>query len=402
MSHNTFAATNLVAARAASRSILKILGTGLMFLLLTHLPAFADHVHLLSEDKYAHWSDTDLTALTGGPDSVWALAAFYTTPNYQLHVYYNDGNTGDVHELFYDDPNWSDTDLSALTGAPPDEGFISGFSIDNLQYVFYVDVNGHVQELNYNNENWTATDLTALVGGPGVQGADSGLLAFATKPNNQFHVYYTPVTLDLDELYFDGTSWSNSDLTSTYLHGDNCLLSHHIAGFAVENEQHLFCVGFGSLSKHDLLHIYYNNATWVKEDISVKTGVGKMYPNAGVAGFKVPGESQFEVYSFTENAHVNQFTHVENPAQWTDYDLSAGIGASGDGFGGGMVAIPADGSYNVYYAPDGEVYQLFYYDSSWSVNDLTGGTGSADPSADMAGFVIPVTGLQYIFYMSTD
>jgi hypothetical protein len=397
MSQNILAVAG--AARPASRSTVKILVTSLLFLLLTHLPAFADHVHQLSF-RSGTWFDTDLTALTNGPDASRApMIAFYTTPNDQFHVYYSDTNPGDVHQLYFNGSGWSDQDLSAIYGAPPDVGGMAGFSIGNLQYVFYVDANNHVQELNYNNDTWVVTDLTAQTGGPNASWA-SDLRAFVT-PGNQLHLYYTDNALDLNQLYFNGTSWSTQDLSSTYLRGAGCQNSSHIAGFAVENEQHLFCIGFGKHSKEDLLHIYYNNATWVWEDISTKTGDVKMYKYTGLDAFKVPNQSQFEVYAIAGNNHVNQYTHTENPAQWTDYDLSAGIGAPDDGgFPGGMVAIDNAGSYNLFYAPTTEVYQLFYYNSSWTIFDLTGGTGNADSNADMSGFA--VKGYQYIFYMSND
>ena len=115
----------------------------LMFLSLSHLPAFADHIHHLWYNN-SNWQDVDLTALTGGPNSVafGAIAAFRTTPNNQLHVYYVDFTSNHVHQLFYNGTNWSDSDLSALVGGPAAYPYgISGFSIGNLQYVYYVSAN---------------------------------------------------------------------------------------------------------------------------------------------------------------------------------------------------------------------------------------------------------------------
>jgi hypothetical protein len=87
-----------------SRSTLRIFATCLMFLLLSHMPASADHVHQLYYNN-SQWQDQDLTALTGGgiAFSEGAIAAFHA-PGKQLHVYYIDAN---LHVRQLMDPNRS-------------------------------------------------------------------------------------------------------------------------------------------------------------------------------------------------------------------------------------------------------------------------------------------------------
>ncbi len=92
------------------------------------------------------------------------------------------------------------------------------------------------------NSNWVDQDLTAAAGGP--QAGLGPILAFATTPNGQFHVFYQDSNaFDLHQLYFNRTSWSDADLTS--LTGARCYPSW-LAGFAIQNQQHLFCPGFGT------------------------------------------------------------------------------------------------------------------------------------------------------------
>src|SRR5271169_5016104 len=146
---------------------LRLVATCLSLILFASLPAFADHIHHLWYNNVL-WQDQDLTTLTGGgiATSSGAIAAFYTTPNRQLHVYYVDSNSQHVHQLYDNGTSWGDSDLTASTGGPTAYAYgISGFSIGNLQYVFYVSTDLHVHELNYNNANWTDQDLTGLVGG---------------------------------------------------------------------------------------------------------------------------------------------------------------------------------------------------------------------------------------------
>ena len=380
----------------------------LMLLMIVHSPAYADHIHHLWYNN-SNWQDQDITALAGGPDTAnyFAMAAFRTTPNNQLHVYYVDAAAGHVHQLYYNNTSWSDDDVTAFTGGPQAYPYgISGFAIGNLQYVFYVDTSSHVHEMSYNNSNWSDQDITSLVGG---NLATSPLVAFATKLNNQFHVYYLDsYSVHLYQLYFNGTSWSYQDITA--ITGASCFAGTQIAGFAVGKLQHLFCPGFGGYSNNiDMLHIHYNNSTWVYEDVTYEAGGLEPAMNglAGVAAFKVPGVSQLEAYSLTDDTHFQQFSHK---TRWTDKDLTARIGApTSDTSYSFMVAFVTtpNNQFHIYYVPTSseppsgtEVYQLYYSGSSWSVEDLTGGTGNADYTAGMAGFAIG--NLQHVFYMSNN
>ncbi|HLZ42795.1 MAG TPA: hypothetical protein VKQ11_17640 [Candidatus Sulfotelmatobacter sp.] len=375
----------------------------LVFLVLAYLPAHADHIHHLWYNN-SNWQNDDLTALTGGGIATpfGAIAAFRTTPNNQLHVYYVDASANHVHQLYFNGTNWSDSDLTSFTGGPQANPYgISGFAVGNLQYVFYVSLDLHVHELNYNNANWSDQDLTATVGG---NLATPVLVAFVTPPNGQFHVYYQDAsTLHEYQLYFNGTAWTYQDLTSV-IGGAYCY-ADWIAGFAVGNQQHLFCAGYGRYTGNlDLLHIHYNNSSWVYEDVTFQSGGSDipMYLGAGVAAFKVPGVNELDVWSVTDNTHFNRYQHLVNPAQWIDSDLTNSIGVPTDAQYGGITAFVTtpNNQYHVYYAPGSEVYQIFYNGQTWFIQDLTGGAGNADPTSGMAGFAIG--NLQHVFYMSNN
>ena len=90
-----------------------------------------------------------------------------------------------------------------------------------------------------------------------------------------------------------------------------------------------------------MLHFYYNNFTWVYEDVTFKAGGSETPMNlgSGVIAFKVPKVNQFEVYSVTDDTHFNRYYHVVKPKQWIDQDLTSGIGAPTDGQFGGIVAL---------------------------------------------------------------
>jgi hypothetical protein len=390
---------------AAKHPNRRLVATCLSLILFANLPAFADHIHHLWYNNTL-WQDQDLTTLTGGgiATSSGAIAAFYTTPNRQLHVYYVDNNSQHVHQLYDNGTSWSDSDLTASTGGPAAYPYgITGFSIGNLQYVFYVSTDLHVHELNYNNATWVDQDLTALVGGNSANPAP--LVAFATKPNNQFHVYYQDVSsLHEYQLYFNGTSWTYQDLTALINLANPICYSQWIAGFAVGNQQHLFCPGYSTRSSNlDLQHLYYNNSSWLSQDITLQASVTQtpLYGGSGVAGFKVPGSNALEVYGVTNDTHFNQYGGNLHTETWGDLDLTYYYGAPTDGQFGGIVAFPTAGNnqFHIYYAPSTEVYQAYYDGTAWSFEDLTFGAGQADPNSGMAGFAIG--NLQHVFYMST-
>jgi len=104
-------------------------------------PTFAQHLHELYYNNI-QWIDTDLTATTGGPlVQPQGIAAFYTTPNDQFHVYYasNVGEDYHIHQLYFNGSAWSDADLTALTGGAvaSNSSGMTGFSIGNAQYLYF-------------------------------------------------------------------------------------------------------------------------------------------------------------------------------------------------------------------------------------------------------------------------
>jgi len=254
-----------------------------------------NHVHELNYNN-ANWVDSDLTAIVGGNTASAApMVAFVTKPNSQIHVYYQDLNSLDEYQLYFNGSSWSYQDLSAITGASCYTQWAAGLALNNLQFVVCpghggVSSNLDLMELNYNNSTWVYSDITYLAGGArtpinptGVAafvvnsqgevyavtddthvhqytykghwtdldltnsiGAPTdpyygGMVAFATKPNNQYHIYYQP-TSDVYQLYFNGTSWSYQNLTGS----GQASYNSGMAGFAIGNLQHVFYMGYGN------------------------------------------------------------------------------------------------------------------------------------------------------------
>jgi len=245
-----------------------------------------------------HWTDTDLTYVSGAPISNGSeLAAFVTTPNNAIHLYYVTPGPY-VMQLYNVGGGWGYENLTAKTGGPQPQGrWLSGFSIGNLQYVYYVAWEGDVHQLSYNNSTWSDEDLTAQAkmvpspmypnGGlsamviPGSKkmrvyyigtnnhmiqlsatnnkkwtGADltkktkgplanawNGIVAFATTPNNQIHVFYLAGS-HVNQLFLPtpATKWSNQDLTAL-TSGGLAQYPGGMAGFSIGNLQYVYYLG---------------------------------------------------------------------------------------------------------------------------------------------------------------
>jgi hypothetical protein len=102
-----------------------------------------DHVIQLGSTNNKKWTGADLTTKAKGPlaSPENGIAAFVTTPNNQIHVYY-DSASNHVNQLFLPTPStkWSNSDLTAASKGDSVRTAtgMAGFSIANVQYVYYV------------------------------------------------------------------------------------------------------------------------------------------------------------------------------------------------------------------------------------------------------------------------
>ena len=94
---------------------------------------------MLSADNNT-WASDDVTSQGGGPAANPAngIVAFTTTPNDDLHLFYL--SKEHINQLFLPagTDDWQNSDLTAEFGGKPDgTSEMSGFSLGNLQYLYY-------------------------------------------------------------------------------------------------------------------------------------------------------------------------------------------------------------------------------------------------------------------------
>ena len=370
-------------------------------------PAFAQHLHELYYNN-VNWTDTDLTSLTGGPILYpQGVAAFYT-PNNDLHVFYasNVSLNFHVHQLYFNGSSWSDQDLTAVTGgvSSSNSSGMSGFAIGNAQYVYFCGSDGSVHEYSYGNNgnfNWVDARLPSVYP-KGCEFAPAGLVAFTTATNNTRHVFFhshaTQTTRTIRHLVFNGKVWKNQNITALSK-GAKAQSANYLSGFSIGDAQYVYFT-----DKNGHVHEFSFVSSWQDLDVTAASGgvPGGTFTGSGTASFVVPGTTQREVYyAAGNNQDVHRATFHNNT--WTDSDLSSLTGTSGvisqsqiTGF-----ATTPNNQLHVYFSSfgNGDVNQLFYNGSAWSESTL--------PSVPviviggpctMAGFAIG--NLQHVYYVS--
>jgi hypothetical protein len=390
------------------RSVVITLAAGLLT-----TPAFAQHLHELYYNN-VQWIDTDLTAAAGGPTvQAQGIAAFYTTPNDQFHVYYASNVAGDyhIHQLFYNGSAWSDADLTAMTGGAvaSNSSGMTGFSMGNAQYLYFCSPDFNLHEYSYGdagNFNWVDRNLSALTKSS-FQGecgfAPVGLVAFATS-DKQRHVYfeapYRPSARTIHHVFFNGTKWSNQNLTSM-TKGAKALGATWMSGFAIGTSQYIF---FEGANGH--IHEYSYVTSWLDQDLTVASGgiAANTFEGNGALGFRIPGGTKMEVYYAASSINGQDLHRMAfRNSTWTDSNLTSITGAAGPYSLSQMAgfATTPNKQLHVYISGIGtaNVDQFYFNGTAWSYEILPSAT-VAGLGPGMAGFALG--NLQHVYYVSAN
>jgi hypothetical protein len=372
------------------------------------VPAFGQHVHqLLYNDS--NWSDTDLTSLTGAPTpAMVGITAFNTTPNDQLHIFYASFTDGHIHQLYNNGSTWTDEDETVTTGGMPQTAYapfgpMSGFALGNAQYVYFCGADNDVHEYSYGeggNWSWVDRNLNSLEGGSAANCSDgsNSLVAYATPKNGQRHVFYQPVegSSDIDQLVLKGSSWYFEDETQTAKGTKGD--GSWMAGFAIGTAQYVFFEDSkGNI--HQLAYGAGGDWNWVDKNVTSLAKAPKSATSlyVGVAAFVVPGTSQIEVYYATSAFDTRQLTF--KGSTWTVEDL----GELGPAYESQFVsfATTPNNQFHVYYGAEVSpgtfgVNQQYFNGSFWQSQPLS----SLLTEGGLAGFSIK--NFQYVYYISFD
>jgi hypothetical protein len=358
--------------------------------------AYGQEIHQLSYNN-SNWLDQGLGGVTptGGEEG---LTAYITTPNNQSHVYYlTGGASSHVHQLFFNGSTWGDEDLTVLSGGPIAMGTVTGFSVGNFQYVYYFNQKGvpHLHQLLYNNASWVDSDLTVLSKAKVSANNLGGLVAFTTSP--ALHVYYRQQggIGDIHQIYStDGKTWQDQDLTALTNGKQPTSLW---TGFNIGNLQYVYFLG----DNLDLHQLFYNNSTWADTDLTVLSKAPQAVTSP-IAAFVVPGTKKIHVFfRAMEVGHIWQLSS-NGGAKWTGLDLTKKTKAPVPDPSSSITAFVTtpNNEAHVFYTAGSHIYQFFQPTATtWSNEDLTvAGNGAlTEGFTPLAGF--SVQNLQYVFYV---
>jgi hypothetical protein len=200
-----------------------------------------------------------------------ALTAFATTN--QRHVFWepccNPPNVYDLYQLVYKNGAWS-VENDTPAGPSGLGSYITGFSVNNAQYVYYETWEGHINQLAYGaggNWNWVNTDLTNATGGlpcSTLGGGYSCAVGASDNPDTNVLTVIYPADYQLEAITLQSNLW-----TATALPGPTWTMGAAVTAYSTPNNQlQVFFSGAGGPSGQGLFVDDDSNGTWGSELLS--------------------------------------------------------------------------------------------------------------------------------------
>jgi hypothetical protein len=263
---------------------------------------------------------TNLTNVTRTPMPIAnsRLLAYKWAKQGSQHVIYVDTNNN-VRELYLDGRGPAQTnDLSDRTGftnfnAPPPGGLLAGYVWENQGsgHAFYIAQDRTIRELYFTGA-WFANNLSNITGAPAPR-ADSPLAAYVCEFQNTQHVVYIAENGHVQEIYYSGNRWvaGQPDLTQTTGTPPPAAGSA-LVGYSAEYEQtqHVVYVdGNGHLQE-----LYWSGGAWANTDLTDSVGSGATPPRGGtpLAGYPFEAERTHHVLYVDINNSVHEFYRSGN------------------------------------------------------------------------------------------
>jgi hypothetical protein len=270
-----------------------------------------------------------------------------------------------------------------------------------VEHVFYVGVDQHIHELAYTPSSLIEVDL--------INATRASVLPVVSLPIANLNVANTsttcsapPCTAREDVFYVgtnghiyqisgipgnccrypgdDGYNWFWVDLTAAA--GGPTNFGSVLAASSDTGGEHVYYLG----SDAHLHQLYWNNTTWVNQDLTLLSGGSTPGPAQGLTGFS-DAAGEHVLYLNTTTGHIYQLFNSLNSNNWSNWDLTALSNGALD-WGLSLAALGNSSSepvpYVYYLGPNYNIYQLFKSFScfyrfcfvEWVDQDLTSATGT--------------------------
>jgi hypothetical protein len=291
----------------------------------------SQHVFFIGTDKYVHeldiaaggiWHDNDLTTLAGAvpPIPTSALAGFRLGAD-SKHVFFI-GTDNHVYELYFTaGTGWVFNDLTSLARAvrPAATSAIDGHRLgDDSKHVFFIGTDNHVHELFIApGGRWADNDLTVLAGPGAVPPTPTSALTSYPLSDDSQHVFFIGTDNHVHELFIDGGSWTDNDLTAQ-AGAVPPTPTTALTGYPLSNDsQHVFFIGTDS-HVHEL---DIAGAGWNDNDLTTLAGAVAPTPSSALTGYRLSDNSKHVFFIGTDD-HVHEL-YFTGGAGWVDNDLTA-------------------------------------------------------------------------------
>ena len=341
----------------------------------------SQHVFFIGTDKYVHeldiaaggiWADNDLTTLAGAvpPIPTSALAGFRLGTD-SKHVFFI-GTDNHVYELYFTaGTGWVFNDLTALARAvrPAATSAIDGHRLsDDSKHVFFIGTDNHVHELFIApGGRWADNDLTTLAGvGAKPPTPTSALTSYRLSDDSQ-HVFFIGTDNHVHELFIDGGSWADNDLTALAGAVPPTPTSA-LTGYPLSDDsQHVFFIG----TDNHVHELFIDGGSWADNDLTALAGAVPPTPTSALTGYPLSNDSQ-HVFFIGTDSHVHELD-IAAGGIWADNDLTTLAGAVAPTPSSALTGYRlSDNSKHVFFiGTENHVHELFIAGAGWLDNDLT-------------------------------
>ncbi len=357
---------------------------------LTIQPSLANAVYYISTNQHVFelfesgtsWTNGDVTAATG--NVLAGTSAGLTT--FTLgggHATYYIGANQHVYELFWNGSRWTNGDVTVATNAPlalSTSGLTSFVFNSGAHATYYVGSNQHVYELFWNGITWTNGDITAATNAPLASGT-SGLTSFVFS-SGAHAIYYIGSNQHVYEFFWNGTTWTNGDITAVT---GNTLAAAGSGLTSFLDPSGAHAVYYIGANQH-VYELFWNGATWTNGDVTAATGNTLAAVNSSISCFN--STPAHVVYYLGANQHVYEL--FWNGTTWTNGDVTAVTGNVSASVSSGVASFLAQGgAHGVYFVgTDQHIRQMLWNGVTWVMNDATASTGTTSLSLSQSALAL--------------
>jgi fucose-binding lectin len=359
------------------------------------------------------WSHLDLTAMFGGTLAGGGVYGYAPNSGTSECLVYNAVTEGTIHELEFDGTQWSDHNLSELSGAdgialgtPANPPVAYAFSGQQTQHVIYVADHSQqssdlrVQELWRDASGWHHHDLTTDISAPVPSRASAAAYLFGSQGTQ--HVVYVGTDCHVHELWWDSDGWHHHDLTlasGAPLARPGTSPAGYVA--PARGTQHVDYIG----TDGQMHEVRWAGGAWARNDPTISGGLAAAAVVAtGPTGY-VSDTGEQRIAYLAVDGHLHELT-------WDGYDWSDQSPSQLTGTVVGSNAALAScqarsvGARHIVVVPQGGALVHDYWSDgqTWHHDDVaasSGGPGS-DAVARPTAYVRPPQGRLRLAYVSID